>query len=123
MLTRRNLAVVGVSAATAASILSSCTQQQVDDTAKKIAEVITAIQKGVKEGCATAGTVIPTANSVLSVIGAMFGAISPAVLTGVQIALVVTAIVEQACASTGDASGTRRRSASTVVKGVTVEFY
>ena len=101
-----------------ATLVASCTQQQIDDTATKIAEVITQIQAGVKAGCATAGTVIPTANSVLSVIGAMF-AVSPAVLTGVQIALVVTAIVEQACAPGADAS--RRGPVS--VKGVPVVFY
>ncbi len=114
-LSRRNLSLglVGVSAGT---LLANCTQQQVDDTTKKIAEVIAAVQKGVKDGCATAGTIIPTANSVLSVIGAMFGSVSPAVLTGVQIAQVVTAFVEEACKN-----NTARRSGVTV-KGVPVQF-
>ena len=103
----------------AAAVVASCTLQQIDDTATKIAEVITQIQEGVKAGCATAGTLIPTANSVLSVIGAMFGKVSPVVLTGVQIGQVITAILEQACAPGADAS--RRGSVS--VKGVPVVFY
>ena len=116
--TRRNLSLALVGAS-AGALIASCTQQQVDDTAKKIAEVITAIQKGVREGCTTAGIIIPTANSILQVVGAMFGGVSPAVLTGVQIAQVVTAIVEQACAPGSDTS--RRKTAT--VNGVPVEFY
>ena len=82
-----------------------------------LAAVLTAIQKGVKDGCAAAGTVIPTANSVIAVIGAMFAGVHPAVLTGVQIAQVVSAFVEQACAAQTEA----RRGAT--VAGVPVEFY
>ncbi len=114
---RRHLLSLGL-AGGAASLLASCTQQQVEDTSVKIAAVIAAVQKGVKDGCAAAGTVIPTANSVLSVIGTMFAGVHPAVLTGVQIALVVTAFVEQACAS--GTAGLRR--SDVTVKGVPVEF-
>jgi len=114
--TRRNLSMAMVGAG-AAAVVASCTQQQIDDTAAKVAAVITAIQTGVKAGCATAGVVIPTANSILSVIGAMFAGVHPAILTGVQIAQVVSAIVEQACA------GTSSRRSSVTVKGVPVEFY
>ncbi len=107
--------------ASAGVLVASCTQQQVDDTAKKLAEIITAIQRGVKEGCAQAGVVIPTANSVIQVIAAMFGGVSPLVLTATQIAQVATAIIEQACAPADAAA--RRAAKRVVVKGVPVEIY
>lgn len=127
-ISRRSLSFGAVGVASAAAVLAAgCSQQQGDDVTKKIGEIITQIQKGVKDACSAVGVLVPTANSVLAVIAALVGSTNPAVITAAIVTQVIDSITKQACAA--DAPPTpqsgRRRTVNVKISqtNIPVEFY
>ena len=86
---RRNL-LFGAVAATA---MVGCTQTDLATIETQIASVITQIQSGVRKACASAGVLVPTADSVLQVLIGILGSTSVAGVTAVMIEQAINAIV------------------------------
>lgn len=112
---RRKALMAGVALAGTA-VLASCTQTQVDDFQKQVADVINQIQAGVVAACVAVGKFVPTANSVVAVLIAM-GGTNPALITA---AMITAAIADIAKACPAAPQG---RHPEVAVRGVSIVFY
>jgi len=118
----RRLAITAGIGGAAALALAGCDQNSVNDLSQKFADIITQIQKGVKDACSVAGVIVPTASSVLAVLMALYGPASSAVVTAAMIKGVVEAITGQVC-TPAPAPTAGRTPRAVKVHGVDVNFY
>src|SRR5271166_927356 len=112
MITRRKALI-----AAPAIAVAGCTPQQVQVTEATIAAAIAAVQQGVASACKVVGIAIPTATSIIALLGGGLGATS--------IAAAVTAITGAVCppaAAGAGAQGPLKSPPAVVVNGVTIGF-
>ncbi len=121
---RRNLlrsVSVGVMAALA---LVGCSPSPTTDFAKKFADIITKVQNGVKNLCASKGYLVPTADTVIAVLIGILGSSDPelAAATSAVIQEAIT-LIAAACPAAPPAVSVGPISADVHGKTVPIEFY
>jgi hypothetical protein len=116
MKTKREMLVLA-GGATALAVAGGCTQTQVTDTEKQIAALINQVQAGVVAACASAGKIVPTANTVLQVLLSIVGGTNALAATAAMIAQAITDIAAAGCPTP---TGTKT---ATTSKGVPIVFY
>ncbi len=119
MTTRRDFTNLYLTGGAVALLAAGCTAQQIDDTQKKLADIINQVQAGVVKACASAGKIVPTANTVFDILVSIVGSQSAALATVQMIAQAITEIVAVGCPATP----TPPTAAKVSPKGVTIAFY
>ena len=122
MTTRRDLLSLYLTGGVAALLVAGCTQQQIDDTQKKLADIINQVQQGVALACTSVGKIIPTANSVFAILVSIVGSSNVALATAEMIAQALAAIVAVGCPATPP-SPTASATPRTTDKGIPIHFY
>ncbi len=127
---RRDFLALYLTGGVVALTAAGCTAQQVSDVEKQVAALIHQIQAGVVAAwiavigylgytCASAGKIVPTANSVFAVLAAIVGGSNVVIATAAMIAMAISQIVAVGCPAA--AGGPPKASAT--ASGVPVSFY
>ena len=94
---RRDLLGLYLTGGAVAMVAAGCTPGQIDDTQKKLANIISEVQAAVAQACASAGKIIPTANTVFAILVSIVGSNSAAAATAVMIQQAVNMIISVGC--------------------------
>ena len=119
-MTKRNLLKLYLTGGAVAMLAAGCTPQQIDDTQKKLADLINQVQAAVAKGCETAGKIIPTANTVFAILVSLVGSSSAAAATAVMVQEAINAIIAVGCPA---APPVPTLGAKMTNKGIPVVFY
>lgn len=115
---RRDHLALYLTGGAAALLADGCTPQQIDDTQKKLANIINQVQAAVAAACAGAGKWVPTANTVFAILVSIVGSESVAGAVATMVQQAISTIVSVGCPS-----ASRLGVEPKTDKGVPILFY